>query len=109
MPANVQQSFERGVNALFADVEVKKPEAPGNVFKVWNGLALKFPKLYEFAQCSKRARAAEEKLLLFYKLDPKNEADRQSLAGMFMLHLEQDVSRDLETALDNWWREVSHD
>lgn len=109
MPANVQKAFERGVNALFADAEVKKPEVPGNVFKLWNGLAGKFPKLYDFAQCSKRARATEEKLLLFYKLDPRSEADRASLATMFIVHLEHDTAKELEQALDNWWREVSHD
>lgn len=109
MPANVEQAFARGVNALFAAGEPKKPEANDNVFKVWNSFASKFPKLYEFAQCTKKARAMEEQLLFFYKLNPKSEKDRGALASMFLLHLESDTSDTLEQALCNWWKELSHD
>jgi hypothetical protein len=109
MPANVQQSFERGVNALFVDAEPKKTIEPANVFKIWNTMASKFPKLYTFAEFSKRARTTEAKLLLFHKLDPRSEVDRGILGLMFTAYLETDLTNTLEDALDNWWKKVSHD
>jgi hypothetical protein len=107
MPAQVEKAFARGVSALFADADTKKPDAPKNVFSVWNGFASKFPKLYQFAEFSRRARATEEKLLLLHKLDPRSEADRGKLADMFITHLEHDVSNTLEGALENLWKELS--
>lgn len=107
MPAKVNECFERGVSALFADAQPAKPDAPKNVFGVWNGFAARFPKLYQFAEFSRRARATEEKLLLLHKLDPRSEADRGKLADMFITHLEHDLSNNLEAALDNLWKELS--
>jgi len=109
MPANVQESFARGVTALFADAEPKKTEEHYNIFKRWNNLASKFPRLYAFAEFSRRARAMEEKLLLFHKLDPRSEADRETLSIMFLKHLETDTASTLEWALNAWWAEISHD
>ena len=109
MPANVNESFARGVQALFPDAQPKKTETGKNVIAVWNSLASKFPKLYSFAQFNKRIRAQEERLMLFYKLDPRSEDDRGKLGIMFYEHLEEDAAMTLEDALSNWWKKVSHD
>lgn len=109
MPANVETAFARGVAALFADAAPVKPEGPSNIFKLWNSLAAKFPQLYSFAAVSKKTRALEEKLMLFYKLDPRQEVDRGALGYMFLNRLESETAGTLEEALDGWWAEVSHD
>jgi len=107
MPANVNESFARGVQALFPDAQQKRTEAETNVVAVWNKLASKFPKIYEFASFTRRIRATEEKIMLFLKLDPRVEADRGKLGIMFYDHLEHDTTNTLEGALDQWWRELS--
>jgi hypothetical protein len=107
MPANVNESFARGVQALFPDAQPKKTDAGKNVIAVWNSLASKFPKLYQFAEFNRRIRAQEERLMLFHKLDPRSEDDRGKLGIMFYQHLETDTSDTLEKALDAWWAEIS--
>jgi hypothetical protein len=109
MPANVQQAFARGVTALFADKAQKCRDHEGNVFKAWNDFAAKFPKLYEFAQSTKRARGLEEKLMLFHNLNPRSEKDREALAFKFLSRMENEESNNLEGALENWWKELTHD
>ena len=109
MPDKVQQAFERGVNALFPKPDHSKKAEPANVIQIWNKLASSFPKLYEFASFSRRIRAQEERLMLFYKLDPRSEDDRGKLGIMFYEHLEADTSNTLEGALEGWWKKVSHD
>ncbi len=110
MSDKVQQAFERGVKALFPKPEPKKTAEPANVIQIWNKLASSFPKLYSFASFSRRIRAQEERLMLFYKLDPRSEDDRGKLGIMFYEYLEKDVlATTLEDALSNWWKAVSHD
>jgi hypothetical protein len=107
MPANVENAFARGVKALFSDTTPVKPSEPSNVFALWNSLASKFPQLYEFAPVSKKAKGTEEKLMYFYKLDPRSEVDRGALAYLFLNRLESETANTLEGALSNWWEEIS--
>lgn len=109
MPAKVNESFARGVSALFADAAPAKPTEPSNVFALWNQMATKFPQLFEFAQVTKKAKGTEEKLMFFYKLNPRSEVDRGALAYIFLNRLESETANTLEAALDGWWGEVSHD
>ena len=107
MPANVDTAFERGVSALFSDPAPVKPSEPSNVFRLWNSLATKFPQLYEFAQVSKKAKGTEEKLMYFYKLNPRSDVDRGALAYIFLARLETETANTLEGALTNWWEDIS--
>jgi hypothetical protein len=109
MSDKVQQAFERGVKALFPNPEPKKTAESCNVIQIWNKLASKFPKLYQFAEFNRRIRAQEERLMLFHKLDPRSEDDRGKLGIMFYEHLEADTSNTLEGALEGWWKKVSHE
>ena len=107
MPANVDTAFARGLSALFSDSAPVKPSEPSNVFKLWNTMAAKFSSLYEFAQVSKKAKGTEEKLMFFYKLNPRSEVDRGALAYIFLHRLESETANTLEGALSNWWEDIS--
>ena len=111
MPANVDQAFERGVSALFPKPAPaqEEPVKPANVYRVWNRLAVKFPMFYEFCTVGPKVRLAEEKLLILFKLNPRDEADRAKLGTMLEKRLEKEESGTLECALDNWWKEASHE
>lgn len=111
MPAKVEAAFKRGVSALFGQPLQGKQEAdaPANIFRAWNSLAVKFPAIYEFASVTTRARNIEEKLCVFFKLDPGTKEGRSKLAVMFLKHIESESATVLETALEKWWNEVSHD
>ena len=111
MPAKVDDAFARGVSALFkpADKIHDMPKDAANVFFAWNSLAAKFPNVYPFANVAPAARSLEEKLLLFYKCNPKSANDREWLAALFMKRLEHETADTLEAALKGWWEEVSHD
>lgn len=109
MPANVTQAFERGVSALFGVSPAVPPLSapPANVFAAWNRLASKFPEIYPFATVTHKARETEEKLCALYKLDPRTNAGRMTLAALFAKRLENESAGSVEAALEKWWKEVS--
>lgn len=109
MPAKVDDAFSRGVSALFTTDVTVKGDPMGNVFFAWNTLATKFPNIYGFASVTHKARELEEKLMLFFKRNPRSREDREWLAYAFMKRMEHETAPTLEGALENWWGEIIHE
>jgi len=109
MPAKVNEAFARSVCALFKTdgTDTVNKESTGNIFFQWNTLAAKFPTIYDFASATRNIRTKEEKLMLFFKRDPRSAEDRKWFAAKFMDRIENETARTLGGALDNWWKEIS--